>query len=192
MSEQLTIAPEQHKADRAETLLTLPTPEKAEPLRKGEADPAQALREARASVAETTRAEVQPNPLEALKAAEEASQTPAPRRIDRALKQITLRRELQQIRRQLPRAVRAFSQVIHQPAVRAISEAASRTVSRPSGLLGGGVLAFTGTTIYLYLARHIGFTYNYLVFLLLLAGGFVLGLLAELAVHLILSSRRAQ
>jgi hypothetical protein len=191
MSEQLTSAPEQHKADRAETLLTLPTPEKAEPLRKGEADPAKALREARARVAETTRAEVQPNPLETLKAAEEASQNPAPRRIDRALKQITLRRELQQIRRQLPRPARAFSQVIHQPAVRAISEAAGRTVSRPSGLLGGGLLAFTGTSIYLYLARHIGFTYNYLVFLLLLAGGFVLGLLAELAVHLILSSRRA-
>jgi hypothetical protein len=70
------------------------------------------------------------------------------------------------------------------------SEAAGRTVSRPSGLLGGGLVAFLGTTGYLYLARHIGFTYNYLVFLLLLAGGFILGVSLELLVHLATGSRR--
>ena len=185
MSEKLTFKPE-----RPEALPALPTPEKAEPLRKGETDPVKALLEARTTVAETTRSEAQPDPLEALRAAEEASQPVTPRQVNRELKQITLRRELQQIRRKLPAPQRILSKVIHQPAIRIASEAAGRTVSRPSGLLGGGLVAFLGTTGYLYLARHIGFTYNYLVFLLLLAGGFILGVSLELLVHLATGSRR--
>jgi len=43
-------------------------------------------------------------------------------------------------------------------------------------LLGGGILALLGTSSYLYLAKHIGFTYNYSVFLILFFGGFILGL----------------
>lgn len=185
MSEKLNFKPEQH-----EDLLALPTPERAEPLRKGETDPVQALLEARTTVDETTRSETQPNPLEALQAAEKASQPTTPRQVNRELKQITLRRELQQIRRKLPLPQRILSQTIHQPAVRIASEAASKTVSRPSGLLGGGLVAFLGTTGYLYLARHIGFTYNYLIFLLLLAGGFILGLTLELLVHVATGSHR--
>jgi hypothetical protein len=168
----------------------LPTAEQAEPLKIGEADPAKALNKARATVAETTRSETQLNPLEALETSEKASQAAEPRRINRELKQITLRRELQQIRRKLPLPERTLSAVIHQPVVRAVSEAAGKTISRPSGLLGGSLVAFLGTGGYLYLARHIGFTYNYLVFLLLLAGGFVLGLVLELLVYLAIGSRR--
>lgn len=95
------------------------------------------------------------------------------------------------IRRKLPTPQRALSQVIHQPVVRAVSEGAGRTVSRPSGLLGGGITAFTGTTLYLYLAHHIGFSYNYGVFVLLFAGGFILGLVIELLVNLVLSRRKS-
>jgi hypothetical protein len=185
MSEKLAFKPERHEA-----LPALPPPEKAEPLRAGETDPVKALLEARTTVAETARSETTANPLEALRAAEKASQPATPRQVNRELKQITLRRELQQIRRQLPVPQRLLSKAIHQPVVRVASEAAGKTVSRPSGLLGGGLVAFLGTTSYLYLARHIGFTYNYLVFLLLLAGGFILGLALELLVHLATGSRR--
>jgi hypothetical protein len=168
----------------------LPTAEQAEPLKAGEADPAKALDKARATVAETTRSEIQPNPLETMEAGEKASQAMEPRRINRELKQITLRRELQQIRRKLPLPERTLSAVIHQPVVRAVSEAAGKTISRPSGLLGGSLVAFVGTGAYLYLARHIGFTYNYLVFLLLLGAGFIVGLSLELLVYLAMRSRR--
>jgi hypothetical protein len=189
MSEQINFKPEQHKAPPA-----LPTAEQAEPLRTGEADPvkrqAKALNEARTIVAETTQSESPPNPLETLQTAEKASQPITPHQVNRELKQITLRRELQQIRRKLPGPQRVLSKVIHQPVVRVVSETAGKTISRPSGLLGGGLVAFLGTTSYLYLARHLGFTYNYLVFLLLLAGGFILGLALELLVHLATASRR--
>lgn len=164
----------------------LPTPEQAEPLRSGEADPKQAIIEAPRTIAESAQSELQPNPLEALQAAEKAAQPDAasPRFLNRELKLTNLRRELKEIRRSLPFSQRLLSHVIHQPAVRVVSEAVGKTVSRPTGLLGGGLVAFLGTTGYLYLARHLGFTYNYLVFLILLAGGFILGLVIEMFIHL--------
>ncbi len=186
MSEKLKTSPEQ----RVEALPALPAPEQAEKLRPGEKDPRLALHEARETVAETVRVETGPNPLEALAAAEKASDPATPRQINRELKQITLRRELQSIRRQLSAPQRTLSRVIHQPAVRVVSEAAGNTVSRPSGLLGGGLVAFFGTSGYLYLAKHIGFTYNYFVFFLLLVGGFAVGLALEFMVYLATASRR--
>ncbi len=182
----------------------LPTPEQAEPLRSGEADPKQAIIEAPRTIAESAQSELQPNPLEALQAAESAQSelqpnplealqaaekaaqpdAPSPRFLNRELKLTNLRRELKEIRRSLPLSQRIFSHVIHQPAVRVASEAVGKTLSRPTGLLGGGLVAFLGTTGYLYLARHLGFTYNYLVFLILLAGGFILGLVIEMFIHL--------
>lgn len=123
-------------------------------------------------------------PLERIHASEKASQPTQPNLgINRELKAITLRRELQHIRRKLPAPQRTLSKVIHQPAVRVVSEATGKTVSRPSGLLGGGLVALIGTSAYLYLAKHIGFEYNYGVFLILFAGGFALGLLIELLIH---------
>jgi hypothetical protein len=187
-------------SEHAPRLETLPTPEhhelltahaspekaKSEPAEK---DPAQIAQEARTAVAEVTRSETQPNPLERLQAAEQSPQA-APQHINRELKQITLRRELQYIRRQLPAPQRALSKIVHQPAVRAVSENAGKTVSRPSGLLGGGLVALIGTSSYLYLAKHIGFTYNYGVFLVLFVAGFAVGLGLELLVHLATSRRR--
>lgn len=133
--------------------------------------------------------EAQTNPLEGLKAAQETAQPVTNQTVNRELRQITLRRELKNIRRKLPAPQRALSKVIHQPVIRATSEVAGKTVSRPSGLLGGGVVALTGTSLYLYLANHIGFTYNYGVFLVLFAAGFVLGLLIEFLVNVAFKSR---
>jgi hypothetical protein len=169
--------------------LSLPTAEQAEPLRAGEADPTQQLETARQTIEQTTE---QNNPLERLAAAEKAADEPEPRMITRAEKKAAKQRQQLRIQRQLPAPKRALSQIIHQPAIRAISEAASTTVSRPSGLLGGGLVAFIGTSSYLYLAKHLGFTYNYLVFLLLFVGGFAIGLILELLVHATLKNHHAE
>lgn len=58
-----------------------------------------------------------------------------------------------------------MSKVIHQPVVRNVSEAAGKTVSRPSGLLGGSLMAFIGTSAYFYLAANQGFKYIIMLFL---------------------------
>ncbi|MEK7059678.1 MAG: hypothetical protein AAB971_02900 [Patescibacteria group bacterium] len=185
MAEKLSHQPESHEA-----LAALPTAEQAEPLRTGEQDPAKALEKARSSVSETVEAENQPNPMDKLEADEKASQPVAPSIVDRQLKKITERRLIKDIQRKESAPQRALSKVIHQPIVRAVSETAGKTVSRPSGLLGGGLVAFLGTTGYFYLAQHIGFKYNYLVVIILMVAGFALGLILELLVNLATASRR--
>jgi hypothetical protein len=180
-NQETVISPERHEP------LALPTAEQAEPLRTGEKDPVLALAEARMDIAETAQADQH----KALKAAEGAA--PAPQQtINRELKSITLRRELNGLQRKESMPERTLSKVIHQPVVRKVSEVASGTVSRPSGILGGGVLAFIGTSSYLYLAKHMGFEYNFGVFILLFVGGFVLGLVLEMIVHLATMSARAR
>lgn len=169
--------------------LALPTAEQAEPLRLGEQDPTQALN------AELARSVVEhlpdvKDPLEGLKKAEKESEHTPPLHINSELKRITKDRELLHIQRRESAPVRSFSKLVHQPAVRAISDAASGTVSRPSGLLGGGLVALIGTSAYLYLSRHMGFEYNYFVFVLLFLAGFGIGLGLELLVWTATSSRR--
>lgn len=128
---------------------------------------------------------------ERLHAAEmSAAPVETPQQINRDLQSVTRRQQLNRIQRRLSPVQRVLSKVIHQPAVRAVSEATGKTVSRPSGLLGGGLVAFLGTSTYLYLAKHIGFEYNYGIFLLLFAGGFAFGVLLEFIVHYSTSSRR--
>jgi hypothetical protein len=82
-----------------------------------------------------------------------------------------------------------LSKVIHQPVVRAVSEVAAKTISRPSGLLGGGIVAFLGSAGYLYFTKYIGLPYNYFIFTLLFLGGFVVGLSLELIVWSLTSYR---
>ena len=106
-----------------------------------------------------------------------------PQLIDNAVKMFRMRRNLSHVQNKLKPAEKSFSKLIHQPLVRRVSETASQTVSRPSGMLGGGVVAFLGSLLYLYLAHHIGFTYNYLLFLAFFTVGFVLGVALEYAAY---------
>jgi translation elongation factor EF-G len=106
------------------------------------------------------------------------------------LKEIAYQRLLKRARRHLPTYSRAMSKIIHQPAVDAVSEAVGKTVGRPSGIIGGGLMALVGTSIYYYLAKHYGYSYNSFVFLLLMSVGFVLGWTAEVIFKLIKRSPR--
>ena len=105
--------------------------------------------------------------------------------IDRTVKKLRLKQSLTQVRSELPRTSRVLSKIVHQPALKAASDVGAKTVTRPSALLGGGFFAFIGSLAYLFMASHIGFRYNYTLFLLFFAGGFVVGLLLELVVRLV-------
>ena len=105
------------------------------------------------------------------------------------LKKATFQKEIKHIRRKLKKTEQLGSRVIHQPFVRNVSEVSAKTVTRPSGLLGGGITAFLGTSIYLYMSKHLGLKYNYAVFLLLLVGGFILGLIIEALYRMARGSR---
>jgi hypothetical protein len=189
MSEKFSNQAEQHeKLITPEKLEALPTAAQAEALRAGEKDPLKKLEQARQTVEQNAVAD---NPMDRLKASEKAQEPLQPLTINRELKSITLRRELQQVQRKLPAPQRVLSRVIHQPVVRAVSEATAKTISRPSGLLGGGFVAFLGSSAYLYFTKHIGVQYNYLVFALLFVGGFVVGLILEFIVWALTARRRS-
>jgi len=173
-------------AGEVEKLLEATTERSPAELQAEQASQQDQLEKARA-VAETAE---QDDPLARMEASETeaAKQTPvAPP--NSSLKKLTLQRELQDIQRKESAPVRALSKFIHQPVIRAASEVAGKSVSRPSGLLGGGIAAFLGTSIYLYLAYHIGFTYEPSVFVFLLVVGFVAGVTVEMLARLVLKPK---
>lgn len=83
------------------------------------------------------------------------------------------------VQKQLPRPDRAFSKVIHQPVVEAVSNVAEGTIARPSGLLFAGLCSAVSSIAILYICRHYGYEYNFAIGLFFLAVGFVAGILLE-------------
>ena len=86
---------------------------------------------------------------------------------------------LKRTQKKLPATQRTFSKVIHQPVVEALSDVGGATVARPSGLLVGGLFSVISSLTILYICRHYGYEYNFLVGLASFAGGFAVGLLFE-------------
>ena len=105
------------------------------------------------------------------------------------LKADAYKRTLQRTRRHLSVPDRAFSRVIHNRTIDAVSNATSKTVARPSALLGGGIGAFVGSAVLLYVSRQNGFTYNYAVLFILFVGGFFAGAVIELVLKLLFRKR---
>jgi len=100
--------------------------------------------------------------------------------INRALKAISLKNELESIRQKLPFGQKILSKTIHQPVIRKASDMTSRTIARPIGLLVGGIFAFVGSLVYFFFDKYIGIDYNYLVFILLFVLGYIIASLIEL------------
>lgn len=105
------------------------------------------------------------------------------------LKADAYKKTLKNIRSNLSAPQRAFSKVIHQPVIDSISNAAGKTVARPSSLLGAGFGALLGSAVLLYVSKHNGFTYNYAVIFFLFIGGFFVGALVELLVKILFRRR---
>jgi hypothetical protein len=92
------------------------------------------------------------------------------------------------IRRQLTPTERNFSNLIHQPTVERVSDIGSKTIARPSGILGGGIVSLVGSLIVLLIAKHIGFKVPASIFAILFITGFLLGLFVEAIIGFIKSS----
>lgn len=107
------------------------------------------------------------------------SQLPQKPIINRELQDMAFSRQLIRIQRHLLPYGRTISRIIHQPVIEAVSETAGKTIGRPSGILGGGTVAFFGTLAYYYVARHYGYNYNAFIFLILLFLGIVAGWTVE-------------
>ncbi len=119
-----------------------------------------------------------------------ANNAPQDGYINRELKDMAFKRTLKNTRRHLSAPSQLVSKVIHQPMVEKVSEVASTTVARPSGIIGGGSFALLGSILLLWLTKHYGYEYNYLMFIVFMAVGFGIGLVVELMLHMAFAKRR--
>jgi hypothetical protein len=117
-------------------------------------------------------------------------QASGPAFVDRQLKEIAYKRLLTRARRHMSSYDRLMSCIIHQPAIDKISEVTSHTIGRPSGILGGGLTAFLGTSAYYFITKHYGYSYSFSVFLILLGAGFLAGWLVEFIWRMLRSAKK--
>jgi hypothetical protein len=103
----------------------------------------------------------------------------------------TLRRNLKKVRRELSWPNKAFSKVIHQPVIDAVSKAGAHTIARPNGVLTGAIVALVGSSYVFYTAKHYGFEYNYWIVFILFGGGYILGLFIDLLIFVLKRPRRS-
>lgn len=101
--------------------------------------------------------------------------------VDRELRRLMFKRTLTSVQKQLSAPSRTFSKVVHNPTVDRVSAAAEKTVARPKGILAGGIVAFVGCIYTLYLAKHYGFRYNLILFVVLFTTGYIITTLVEVA-----------
>lgn len=100
--------------------------------------------------------------------------------VHKALKIDAYHKVLGSAQKRLSAPDRAFSKLIHNKTIEAVSDVTAKTVARPSGLLGGGIAALIGSAWITYVATNAGFRYNYTVFFMLLGAGFLVGICLEL------------
>ncbi|HTE22706.1 MAG TPA: hypothetical protein VK674_06750 [Candidatus Limnocylindria bacterium] len=99
--------------------------------------------------------------------------------MQKTLKADAYKHTMQKVRSHLGPLDKLTSKVIHHRLVEPVSELSSKTIARPSGILGAGIIGFLGSGAVLYMAKRYGFRYNLTLFFLLIGSGFVIGLLAE-------------
>ena len=105
--------------------------------------------------------------------------------ITKHIKHDAYKKVLRKTQKQLSTTDRAFSKIIHRPAIEKASDIGSKTVARPSGILFGGVGAFIGSLVVFIISKRSGFTYNYILFVLIFICGYMMGLLIELVYRLL-------
>jgi len=112
-------------------------------------------------------------------ASQAPAETPPSASLFGVLDSQTTRTTMTRLRQQLPTYDRAFSRFVHAEPVERVSELASTTIARPSGIFGAGLTAFIGLIFILSVAKRTGFALSGGEFLVLIVVGWCLGLLAE-------------
>lgn len=88
------------------------------------------------------------------------------------------------VQKDLTPSQRFMSRIIHNPVVEKTSDVAAKTIVRPSGIIGGGMIAILGALIVMIVARKIGFEVPNSLFAVLFIIGFFIGIAGELILKL--------
>jgi hypothetical protein len=105
--------------------------------------------------------------------------------ITKKIKATKFKETMSVVQSQLKPVNRRLSRIIHQTAVETISEVGSKTIARPSGIIGGGIISLVGSSLAIIVAKKIGFEIPHSLFLILFVCGFILGLFVEYIIRLI-------
>ncbi len=95
------------------------------------------------------------------------------------LRTLSFNRTMLGVRKHLRPAERKLSRIVHQPAIETTSDIAAKTVFRPTGIIFGSICMLLGSVILLWMSKRYGFSYNYLLGLLLLGAGYIVGCVIE-------------
>lgn len=106
------------------------------------------------------------------------------------LKSQAYQQTLGRIQSKLSKPDQIFSKFVHSKTVESISNISAKTVARPSGVLGGSICAFLGSLILLYAAKHYGFSYNYLMLVILFVGGYAIGGIIEIVIWAVFTRKK--
>lgn len=188
MSEQLK---KHEQSQNSETLVSQEQHEHAEKQRHAAAEKASKERSEinLAELRKHAKAEAEDAAKAKQKESEPHDEPDTPIGTQHAIKSQVYKQTLQRVQSHLSKPNQALSKVVHNKTVDTISNVGAQTVARPSGLLGGSICAFIGSLVLLYSAKHYGFRYNYLMFILFFVGGFFVGLILELIIWAVYSRR---
>ena len=156
-----------------------------EPRAKNKAE--KSIDEIRSSINAETNRQLENKKTDSKKLTDQDVYTPT--FVNEKMKKTAYKKELRKIQHKLKKRERTFSKFVHNETIEAVSNIGARTVARPSGILGGGIVAILGSSIYLWMSKNYGFTYNYFVFFILLILGFLLGVVVEAVVRPFLNKR---
>lgn len=123
---------------------------------------------------------------------EQSSPSTSQTLIDQDLRRNMLDRTLVRVRKKLPAPSRQLSKFVHTKPVEAISSVGEKTVARPVGILGGGIAALVGSGFTLYMARHYGYRYNFLLFILVFVAGYIVATAVEVLVKVLHRTRHGK
>ncbi len=99
--------------------------------------------------------------------------------VHRSHKQMTYKATMRRVEGKLPSYQRRFSQVINNDKVDKVSNVASKTIARPSGLMGGGIVAFVALLVVTFYASRYGWRVSGSEFIIFVLIGWAGGLMAE-------------
>jgi len=104
---------------------------------------------------------------------------PSPHHATKQIKQQKFNEIMMITQKHLKYPSRQFSKLIHNKNVEAISEVGAATIARPSGILGGSIIAIAGSIAILMIARQVGFRVPSSVFVTLFIIGFFVGIFMD-------------
>lgn len=113
---------------------------------------------------------------------EPAAASPAKRRtgvVSKKERNESYKRQLKDIRAEMPASQRAFSKVIHNPVVEKTSEVVGATIARPNAILTGAVVAFFAVLGTYLVAKHYGYMLSGFETIAAFIVGWIIGILYD-------------